>query len=78
MRKYQQIATVANIPTPKGTLVVQDYFPTKGKGDPKWREYVLHLAGFIGGQGLVFTTEQARDHWIAQQGITMVQQPLQW
>ena len=35
MRKFQQIATVANIPTPKGTLVVQDYFPTKGKGDPK-------------------------------------------
>lgn len=78
MRKFQQIATVASIPTPKGTLVVQDYFPTKGKGDAKWREYVLHLAGFVGGQGLVFSTEQARDHWIAQQGITMVQQPLQW
>ena len=76
MRKFQQLFTVSTIPTPKGTLVLQDYYPTKGKGDAKWREYVLHMAGYIGGQGLVFTTEDARDAWLAQQGIKMVQQPL--
>jgi hypothetical protein len=48
MRKFQQLKTVANIPTPKGTLVVQDYYPSKPH-DKKWREYVLHCAGFRGG-----------------------------
>lgn len=76
MRKFQQLFTVSTIPTPKGTLVLQDYYPTKGKGDAKWREYVLHMAGYIGGQGLVFTTEDARTQWVQQQGIKMVQQPL--
>ena len=60
MRKFQQLKTVANIPTPKGTLVVQDYYPSKPH-DKKWREYVLHCAGFIGGKGLVFTSEDARN-----------------
>ena len=35
MRKFQQIFTVGQYTTPKGTLVVQDYFPSRGKGDPK-------------------------------------------
>jgi hypothetical protein len=77
MRKFQQLKTVANIPTPKGTLVVQDYYPSKPH-DKKWREYVLHCAGFIGGKGLVFTSEDARNKWVAQQGVTMIQQPLAW
>jgi hypothetical protein len=76
MRKFQQLFTVSTIPTAKGTLVLQDYYPTKGKGDARWREYVLHMAGFIGGQGLVFTTEESRTHWVEQQGIKMVQIPL--
>ena len=76
MRKFQQLKTVATIPTSQGTLVIQDYYPSKGKGDSKWREYVLHMAGFVGGQGLVFTTEDARNYWVQQQGVKMVQQPL--
>ena len=76
MRKFQQFKTIANITTPKGILVVQDYYPSKGKGDKKGREYVLHCAGFIGGKGLVFTSEDARNKWVAQQGVSMVQQPL--
>ena len=78
MRKFQQFKTIANITTPKGILVVQDYYPSKGKGDKKWREYVLHCAGFIGSNGLVFTSEDARNKWVAQQGVSMVQQPLAW
>lgn len=77
MRKYQQLFTVATLPTPKGTLVLQNYYPSKPTSK-KWREYVLHMAGFVGGQGLVFTTEDARDKWVAQQGVTMIQQPLAW
>ena len=76
MRKFQQIFTVGQYTTPKGTLIVQDHFPSRGKGDPKWREYVLYFVGYIGGQGLVFATEHARDAWVAQQGITGVQKSL--
>jgi len=77
MRKYQQLKTVATIPTPKGTLVLQDYYPSKPHSK-KWREYVLHLAGFVGGESIVATSEDARDKWVAQQGVTMIQQPLAW
>jgi hypothetical protein len=76
MRKFQQIFTVSELATPKGTLILQDYYPTKGKGDAKWREYVLHFAGYIGGQGLVFSNTDARDAWVAQQGVTGVQKSL--
>lgn len=75
MRKFQQLNTVATIATPKGTLVLQDYYPSKPHSK-KWREYVLHLAGFVGGESIVATSEEARNQWVAQQGITMVQQPL--
>jgi hypothetical protein len=77
MRKFQQLQTVATIPTPKGTLVLQDYYPSKPHSK-KWREYVLHLAGFVGGESIVATSEDARSKWIAQQGVKMVQQPLAW
>ena len=77
MRKFQQLTTVATIPTPKGTLVLQDYYPSKPHSK-KWREYVLHLAGFVGGESIVATSEDARSKWIAQQGVSMVQQPLAW
>ena len=77
MRKFQQFNTVANIHTPKGTLVLQDYYPSK-PNNKKWREYVLHCAGFVGGKGLVFATEDARLKWVAQQRVSMVQQPLAW
>jgi hypothetical protein len=77
MRKYQQLKTVATIPTPKGMLVLQDYYPSKPHSK-KWREYVLHLAGFVGGESIVATSEDARDKWVAQQGVTMIQQPLAW
>lgn len=75
MRKFQQLNTVATINTPKGTLVLQDYYPSKPHSK-KWREYVLHLAGFVGGESIVATSEEARNQWVQQQGITMVQQPL--
>ena len=45
MRKYQSFFTVRQIQTPRGLLVVQDYFPSKARGDKKWREYVIHTAG---------------------------------
>ena len=77
MRKFQQFNTVANIPTPKGTLVLQDYYPSK-PNNKKWREYVLYCAGVVGGKGLVFATEDARLKWVAQQRVSMVQQPLAW
>lgn len=76
MRKFQQLNTVATIPTPKGTLVLQDYYPSKPHSK-KWREYVLHLAGFVGGESIVATSEEARNQWVQQQGV-MVQQPLAW
>jgi len=76
MRKFQQFKTIANIPTPKGILVVQDYYPSKGKGDKKWREYVLHCASFIGGASIVSASESERNNWVAQQGVKMVQLPL--
>lgn len=77
MRKFQQLNTVATINTPKGTLVLQDYYPSKPHSK-KWREYVLHLAGFVGGESVVATSEDARNKWVQQQGVTMVQQPLAW
>lgn len=77
MRKFQQLNTVATINTPKGTLVLQDYYPSKPHSK-KWREYVLHLAGFVGGESIVATSEDARNKWVQQQGVTMVQQPLAW
>jgi hypothetical protein len=77
MRKFQQLATVATVPTPKGVLVLQDYYPSKPH-NKKWREYVLYCAGVVGGKGLVFATEDARMKWVAQQGVSMVQQPLAW
>jgi hypothetical protein len=77
MRKFQQLKTVATVPTPKGTLVLQDYYPSK-PNNKKWREYVLYCAGVVGGKGLVFATEDARMKWVAQQRVSMVQQPLAW
>jgi hypothetical protein len=77
MRKFQQLKTVAAVPTPKGTLVLQDYYPSK-PNNKKWREYVLYCAGVVGGKGLVFATEDARMKWVAQQRVSMVQQPLAW
>jgi hypothetical protein len=76
MRKFQQLFTVGQYTTPKGTLVVQDYFPSRGKGDPKWREYVLHCVGYIGGESKVFADIHNRDAWVAQQGVTGVQKSL--
>jgi len=75
MRKFQQFKNIANIPTPKGTLVVQDYYPSKPH-DKKRREYVLHCASFIGGASIVSASESERNNWIAQQGVKMVQLPL--
>ena len=75
MRKFQQFKNIANIPTPKGTLVVQDYYPSKPH-DKKWREYVLHCASFIGGASIVSASESERNYWVAQQGVSMVQLPL--
>lgn len=77
MRKYQSFFTVRQIQTPRGLLVVQDYFPSKARGDKKWREYVIHTAGIIGGQNLSFTTTEARDAWVQAQGVP-VQQPLSY
>ena len=72
MRKFQQLNTVATINTPKGTLVLQDYYPSKPHSK-KWREYVLHLAGFVGGESIVATSEEARNKWVQQQGIAVQQ-----
>lgn len=72
MRKFQQLKTVATIATPKGTLVVQDYYPSKPH-DKKWREYVLHCAGFVGGASIVATSEEARNKWVQAQGIAVQQ-----
>ena len=68
MRKFQQFKTIANITTPKGILVVQDYYPSKGTSK-RWREYVIHLAAIIGGESLAFTTPEARDTWVRAQGV---------
>jgi hypothetical protein len=73
MRKLQQLVTVATIPTPHGTLVVQDYYPSKGKGDKRWREYVLHIAAFIGGESIVSASEDERNKWVQSKGVPMQQ-----
>jgi hypothetical protein len=56
-------------------LVVQDYYPSKGNGDKRWREYVIHLAAIIGGESHAFTTPEARNTWVRAQGVP-VQMPL--
>jgi hypothetical protein len=73
--KYRAFFTVTQVTTPKGLLVVQDYYPSKGTPDKKWREYVIHLAAIIGGESLAFTTPEARNTWVQAQGAP-VQQPL--
>ena len=73
MRKFQQFKTIANITTPKGILVVQDYYPSKGKGDKRWREYVLHIAAFIGGESIVSASEDERNKWVQSKGVPMQQ-----
>ena len=72
--KYRAFFTVTQVQTPRGLLVVQDYYPAKGSSK-RWREYVIHLAGIIGGESLAFTTPDARDTWVQAQGVP-VQQPL--
>lgn len=72
--KYRAFFTISQVHTPKGLLVVQDYYPSKGTSK-RWREYVIHLAGIIGGKSLAFTTPEARDAWVLAQG-TPVQQSL--
>ncbi len=53
--KYRAFFTITQVTTPKGLLVVQDYYPSKGSSK-RWREYVIHLAGIIGGESHAFTT----------------------
>lgn len=72
--KYRAFFTVTQVQTPRGLLVVQDYYPAKGSSK-RWREYVIHLAGIIGGESLAFTTPDARATWVQAQGVPM-QQPL--
>jgi hypothetical protein len=73
--KYRAFFTINQFRTPKGLLVVQDYYPSKGNGDKRWREYVIHLAAIIGGESRAFTTTEARDTWVREQGVP-VQMPL--
>lgn len=72
--KYRAFFTITQVQTPKGLLVVQDYYPSKGTSK-RWREYVIHLAGIIGGESYAFTTPEARDTWVRAQGVP-VQMPL--
>lgn len=70
--KYRAFFTVAQVTTPKGLLVVQDYYPSKGSSK-RWREYVIHLAGIIGGESYAFTTPEARNTWVQAQGAPVQQ-----
>jgi len=69
MRKYQAFRTITQVQTPKGLLVVQDYYPSKSSGDKKWREYVIHTAAIIGGESMSFASPDARDTWVRAQGV---------
>lgn len=71
--KYRAFFTISQVRTPKGLLVVQDYYPSKGNGDKRWREYVIHLAAIIGGESFAFTTPEARDVWVQAQGAPVQQ-----
>ena len=71
--KYRAFFTITQVQTPRGLLVVQDYYPSKGNGDKRWREYVIHLAAIIGGESLAFTTTKARDTWVKAQGAPVQQ-----
>lgn len=70
--KYRAFFTITQVHTPKGLLVVQDYYPSKGTSK-RWREYVIHLAAIIGGESLAFTTTAARDTWVKAQGAPVQQ-----
>jgi hypothetical protein len=65
--KYRAFFTISQVRTPKGLLVIQDYYPSKGTSK-RWREYVIHLAAIIGGESHAFTTPEARDVWVQAQG----------
>lgn len=73
MRKYQCFRTITQAQTPRGLLVVQDYFPSRATGDKKWREYVIHTAGIVGGDSFAFASQDARDAWVLAQGLPMQQ-----
>jgi hypothetical protein len=64
MNKKQTMFRVGERHTLKGKVILFNEFPSRSKGDKKWREYSIFHAGFEFGKPIAFLSSESRDNWI--------------